>query len=380
MRDINTFVRRLARFASAAPPTVLPYAVTRVALGAVAIVAAARLPAGNPCSPCDPTSSTLVNALSRWDGRWYLSIARDGYSYAPGSQSNVAFSPLLPALMRGLAWLSGDLSDGRLLLAGAVIANAALLIALAYLVALGRLELGEGPARRATVYLLIFPTTIFLSAVYPESLFLACAVATVLEARRGRWWLAGTFAALGTIARPFGIVLVISLAVQVVADRARGPVRPALVAGMVLPIAAFLAWQAYLYRVSGDALVFLHSELQWSQRPTVPVRSITDLLDPAVYGDPWIVAAALILMTTCVVLSWRLLHPATAAYGTAMLLAVVSSGTLTSFPRYALAIFPAFLVLGALGRRRPVHLGYVGIAGALSIMLTAMFASWYWIG
>lgn len=346
----------------------------------VGLLATARVPFGHPCRPCDLSSSALLTAFSRWDSRWYLSIARDGYSYSPSAQSNVTFSPLLPMLMRGLAGATGRVDDDTLLLAGLVVANVALIVGLAYLVALARLELDERAAQRSALYLLIFPTTVFLSAVYPESLFLACAVATVLEARRGRWWLAGTFAALGTLARPFGIVLVIPLAVQIVADRARGPLRPAHVSGILLPVVAFLTWQAYLYRVSGDALVFLHGELQWSQRPTVPVRSITDLLDPAVYGDPWIVAGALILMTICVALSWRLLHPATAAYGAAMLLAVVSSGTLTSFPRYALAIFPAFLVLGALGRRRPVHLGYVGTAGALSIVLTAMFATWYWIG
>ncbi|MBU6423756.1 MAG: hypothetical protein KGQ88_06970, partial [Chloroflexi bacterium] len=235
-------------------------------------------------------------------------------------------------------------------------------------------------ARRSALYLLVFPMTVFLSAVYPESLFLACAVATVLEARRGRWWLAGTFAALGTLARPFGIVLVVPLAVQAVADRARRPAYPAQISGIVLPVAAFLAWQAYLYRVSGDVLAFIHGELQWSQRPTLPVKSITDLFDPAIYGDPWIVAAALILMTACVVMSWRILHPATAAYGTAMLLAAVSSGTLTSFPRYALAIFPGFMVLGALGSHRAIHVGYLAIATALAVLFAAMFASWYWIG
>jgi hypothetical protein len=69
-----------------------------------------------------------------------------------------------------------------------------------------------------------------------------------------------------------------------------------------------------------------------------------------------------------------------AAYGTVLVVAALSSGTVTSFPRYALAIFPAFLALGALGRRRGVHLGYLAGATALAVTLTAMFASWFWIG
>src|SRR4051812_29604198 len=38
--------------------------------------------------------------LNRWDVGWYGRVALDGYSYIPGAESNVAFFPLFPLLLR----------------------------------------------------------------------------------------------------------------------------------------------------------------------------------------------------------------------------------------------------------------------------------------
>lgn len=355
-----------------------PFVVTRVAVVLVAAAAAATIPRGIACRPCDLSSSVIVNALTRWDGGWYLSVARDGYSYAPGVPSNVTFSPLLPLLMRAGAAVAGRADDLALLVAGLVVVAAALLVALAYLLALGRLEVGDAAARRACLYLLIFPTTVILTALYPTSLFIAAAAGTLVEARRGRWLLAGTLAALGALARPFGVALVVPLVVEALRDRSRR--RAGQLIAPLLPLAAFAGWQLYLYRVSGDALVFLHAQQTYGRRPSLPLQEVTDLLDPGAYGTPWIAAAMLAVMTVLVVASWRVLRAPTAAATTALFLATLSSGTLTSFPRYALDAFPALLVLGAVGVHRAIHLGYLTIATGLSVLLTAMFASWYWIG
>ncbi len=45
----------------------------------------------------------------RWDANWYLSIARDGYFYVPGSQSSVAFFPAYPLVLRAVGVVVGDL-------------------------------------------------------------------------------------------------------------------------------------------------------------------------------------------------------------------------------------------------------------------------------
>ncbi len=337
------------------------------------------MPFGAACQPCDLSPHPWLNALSRWDGEAYLSIARDGYSFEPGTRSNVAFAPLLPMLMRGLAALAGRADNESLLLAGLVVANTALLVALAYLVALGRSELDEASSRRAALYLLLFPTTVFLSALYAESLFLALALAAVFEARHGHWWRAGILGALGALARPFGVLILIPLLFEQIEQHRRGSRVGVQALALGLAPVAFLAWQLHLYRLTGDPLAFLAAQEAYRRAPNTPWAGFLDLFDPAVYGNPWLVLFILAAATALVVASWRVLPRSLAAYGSAMLLATASSGTLVSFPRYALALFPMFLVLGALGRYPAVHIPYVLLATVSATLLTAMFAAWYWV-
>lgn len=50
----------------------------------------------------------------------------------------------------------------------------------------GPLSAGEG-ARRAVLYLAVFPMTLFLQAMYSESLYLLLAIAAFVLAKRGRF-------------------------------------------------------------------------------------------------------------------------------------------------------------------------------------------------
>jgi len=361
---------------------IVPFVLTRAALAVIATVAAANVPPGVACDPCDLSSVPLVNALSRWDGGAYLEIARDGYSHTPDAGSNVTFSPLLPILMRGLAALTGRADDDRLLAAGLVISNVSLVVGLVYLVGLGRLEVGIDAGRRAAVYVLVFPTTVFLSAVYPESLFLALATGTLFEARRSRWRRAGALASLAALARPFGMLLVLPLAAEALVQRRRGTAIGATTLAVALsaPVTAFLAWQLFLYASTGDPLAFLTAQASYGRRPSGPWEAVVGLGDPSLYSFPWLVLAMFVGSVVLVVSSWLMLSPSTAVYGTTMLIAMASSGTLSSFPRYALTLAPGCLALGALGRRRPIHLASVAISTALAGLLTAMFAAWYWVG
>ena len=47
-----------------------------------------------------PGGHRWIEPWYRWDGNWYAEIAERGYSYRPGSESSVAFLPMLPLLMR----------------------------------------------------------------------------------------------------------------------------------------------------------------------------------------------------------------------------------------------------------------------------------------
>ena len=166
-----------------------PYALTRILTAVVALAAAALFPSPTICPDvCHPSTNPLLDVATRWDSGAYLALARDGYSAAV--PANNAYFPLFPFLMRALGAPFGG-SDDAYLAAAVVVSNVALLVAVAYLFALVALDREGATGSRAVLYLLVFPTSVFLAVVYPESLFLALAVGSVYHARRGDWLSAG---------------------------------------------------------------------------------------------------------------------------------------------------------------------------------------------
>lgn len=149
----------------------------------------------------------------RFDSGFYLTIARDGYwgVQTLHAQSNWGFFPFYPLVIRvvafpfGFAWLTYQI-------AGVLVANGAALIAAFYLYKLTEKEFNHAIAVRAVFYLALFPMSFYLSAVYPESLFLALSIACIYYARLRRWWVAGLLGALATLTRIAGVLLLAGLA------------------------------------------------------------------------------------------------------------------------------------------------------------------------
>lgn len=355
---------------------VAAFVITRVAIAAVMVVALSRF-APAQCDFCqDTTANPLLAALTRWDASAYLDIAMNGYVGA-GHETNAAYSPLYPALVRLGGLVLGGSTDA-FIVAGAVTANAALACALSCLVALATPRIGERAAVRAAIYVLVFPTTAVLSALYAEPLFLALAIGSALAADRRRYRSAGALAALAAVTRPFGALAAIPLAVALWRDRATAP-RSAWLSLAAAP-AASAAWAAYLYAISGDALRVVHVYAAWGAAPRTPIQAFTDLFDARVYGFPWFVLGLFLLFTLLTITSWRVAGRDLGALATALLLVLASSGSLTSSMRYELAIFPAFMTLGALTGHPLPRLLWMTVSACLALVFTAMYALWLWVG
>ena len=350
----------------------VPFLLTRALVAVVALAATALVPPSAICrNACDASSIAILNVAARWDGDPYLTIAREGYR--ADAPSHVEYFPLYPFLMRMGGGLFG--SDDAYLAAGVVISNLALFAALVYLARSVMLDHDAKTATRAAVYLLVFPTTVFLSAVYAESLFLLLAVAATYHARRQEWLLAGALAALAALTRPFGAVVALPLAMEAL----RRPVAVRGLAATLLAPAAFFAWLAVLWLITGDPRALLTAQAQWGRHFSLPLQAFADLFDPAIYSFPYFVLAFTLFIGALVVISWRVLRPSLAAYATVVFLVAISTGSLTAAPRYYLAVFPAFIALAV---SAPPWLGraYLALGATIGVLLTAMFAQWYWIG
>ena len=106
------------------------------------------------------------NGFFRWDAGWYSLIARNGYSFHPEKASSVAFYPLYPYLARYVGVPFGSPFVG-----GLIVSNAAAVGAIFYLRRLGTRLYGEPVGALASIFLLVFPTSFFLTAFYTEGLF-----------------------------------------------------------------------------------------------------------------------------------------------------------------------------------------------------------------
>lgn len=358
---------------SAARRVLVPFILTRVLTAAVALAAVARFPSPATCPDvCHPSTNPLLDAATRWDAGAYLSIARDGY----GAEvtGNHAYLPLYPALMHALGVVLGG-SDDAYLAAGVLISNVALLVALVYVVRLVAIDRDAATGSRAAVYLLVFPTSVFLSVVYPESLLLAVTVGAVYHARRGEWFLAGALGVLAALTRAFiGAAIAVPIGIEAFQ---RSGTRGALATATWAP-AAFIAWLVVLWRMTGDPRALFTAEAFWGTRPALPLQAFADLFDPSVYGFPYFVLAFTVLIGGLVVLAWRVLRPSLAAYATVVFVMSIATGSLTSSPRYYLTIFPAFVVLAVVARPL-VGRAYVALGTAIGVIFTAMYALWYWV-
>jgi hypothetical protein len=364
----------------------------RVGLAVLAVVAVAVLPAlevvgapGWPPPPSEPGWQNLVTAWERFDGLWFLRVATGGYVDGDGS---AAFFPLFPLLIRILSPLLG----GHPLAAALLISHAAFFGALVIFYLLTESEYDEATARRAVLYLALFPTAFFFVAPYSESLFLLLAVSSLAAARRGRWAVAGVSGALASATRSVGVLLPLPLAVEAIHRwRARrgsllGPLLWSAVAALGTVLYLFFWWGK-----SGDWLAPLHQQDTWQRAPKLPWETIASgtreaFRWPGVYPGGYHLLDWLVVVPALAAAAWIALRvrPAFSVYTWASLLAplalVFPGRPFMSLPRFLLTIFPLFWAPAILAHgRRWVHESVVAVFAAGLGVMTVLFVDWYYV-
>lgn len=346
----------------------------------------------------------FTDVWARWDSVWFLRIA--DHAYTSGSHADTAFYPLYPLTIAAFGRVLGD----HYVLAGLLISLAASLGAFYLLHRLAEERLGADGARRTLLYLAVFPMSLFLIAVYSESLFLLLALATFMLAERGRWFPAWTTAGLAILTRIAGVALLPALALLAW----KSPDRRRAFAGVAVPAVLFSAYPIYLAVARGDGWAFLHSQGLWHRHFSLagPLGGLWDGLRsgwaaieqfasgshthnywPAVSihdSDPIRTAAinlsALVFLGLFVWLSvivWRRFGTVYGLYCFVSLAIPLSAPSsrwpLLSMPRFGLVLFPIFLALAAIGGRPRIHTAILGVSGVLLGVAVSQWALWQWV-
>lgn len=363
----------------------------------------------------------LVDPLRLWDGLWYRLIAVEVYPTA--HVWNDAFWPLYPMSMRGFSRVTGLSED----VAGYLISNICFAVAMILLYQLVRIDFDTPIARRTLWAIALFPTSLFFTAVYTESLFLMLSVAALLCARLQKWWLAGVLGALAALTRSHGIFLVIPFAVLWVKQYGfyvRAMIPKGITVGM--PLLGPILFGAYLERTQGNWRNFIDVQGAWNRTSAWPWKTfdcaingcsmsvhqygkdvvfqahavdwgwLRQLIDQPswalVTSNTWrkdvansdtLELASTVLFIVLIVIGFKVLPLYQSLYLVPGILIPLfqpsSVHPLMSIPRFGLVLFPLFIVLAIILRKRWLYLPAAAISTVLLILLTLQFSTWYWV-
>jgi hypothetical protein len=242
--------------------------------------------------------------------------------------------------------------------AGGFILNALLSWLFCWIALTYRSELNLKDEAETSVFLVAFllsPWSLYNHIPYTEMLFNVAALGAFVFWRRGNYIAAAVFGVVLTATRATGIVLPVVLSIELIyrerhrfielVRRPDGRLRALAV--MPLGLAAFLV---FLYFRVGDPLAYSHiQDIGWA---FVPGNPLTVLVAGSVVDLGSQYGAAAFLLATVVLLAGVLLRrvPGSLAAFAWLAPCVALTAMIIGQPRYALALFPLYLVVPAAPR------------------------------
>ncbi|MEE1753509.1 hypothetical protein [Streptomyces sp. SP18CS02] len=304
-----------------------------------------------------------------WDSDWYLRIAAHGYGkvlHWPGGvvQSDLAFFPLYPGLVRGVSTVLPVAGGTAGLLVSWTAAGAA---------AWGIHLIGERLHGRAVATALVLlwgllPHSIVLSMAYTEPLLTAFAAWSLYAVLTRRWLSAGVLAALAGASRPNGIAVAAAVVAAAAYEgylllrRRREPLRSdrRIWAAAALAPAGWLGYVLWVGTREGDPLGgYFAVQKGWTSRFDFGagtlrfVRTIVTRPMDLGFTMALLLTGAGVLLFALFLLD-RPPLPLLVYTAVLVLIAVGGSGFFESKPRFLLPAFPLLLPLAcALRKARP---------------------------
>ena len=282
-----------------------------------------------------------------WDSGWYLRIAANGYSPTAltdlGNQADYNFFPLYPLCIRLLGHIIGDNY-----LSGIIISNVALIFSGVFLYKLVELDKDRATAMRSVKFLFLFPTAFVLSGVFSESLFLALLLASFYYARKGNWFLVGILGFFLSLTRAIGVLIILPILYEYLKSKSIG--RDILYL-LLIPFGIFV-WMVFNYFLTGDFLAFMHVQSAWDRSLANPLRTIYDGL----FSTNTVKFSEAIFTSISISILMIFYNKIRISYWIFGIFALVTPllTSIDSMPRYALVVFPFFILFAQLTKERPI--------------------------
>jgi len=325
-----------------------------------------------------------------FDGEHYASIAYQGYL-----PLTYFYFPFYPLVARLIVSPLGE-SFINVAISGLLVSNLSFAVGLFGLWKLVRLDYKRNVATLTVILLLLFPTSFYFGAFYTESLVFALIVWAFYLARKRQWLAVGILAAMATATRITALALLPALAYEVWEYRRKknGKIALPIISLALIPMGLGI-YMYYLYRVTGDPLEFFNAISLFGQQrsaeivllPQVFYRYFFKVLPnldysyfPAVFTSYLEIGSAVLFFILGVWAFFKI-RLSYAFFLAAGYLIPPLSGSFSSFPRYVLILFPAFILLAVwLNKKSKIVRKMVFlILFVLLSVACALFARGYWV-
>lgn len=334
-------------------------------------------------------STSWYRYLLRWDSIWYGTILNEGYNYNGNvfDPQSVVFYPLYPLIAKALTIFPGI--DGWLALL--VVANVAAVLSVLLLFKYVRQDYGDEVAFSTIAFLSFFPTSLFLSAGYTESLTLLLILSFFLLLKREKYVLAAACAGLASATRSTGLVLlpviIWELWRQFAGDHRRFFSYALLCS--VLATSGLCLYMAYLWSAFDSPFVFIYNHSAAWQNAGLSHKFISALLlkgfFPLRFGQEASDVSFFLLFLTLLLVHRKWLPSSLFLFGLGVLMLpylTITGGPLkfTAMTRFILLAFPVFIVIAKLCKDRLWLVPCItGLFATLLFTYSALFAQWYGI-
>lgn len=231
-----------------------------------------------------------LTAMCVWDCPWYAGLAVDGYDLQPmrpdlPGQANWAFFPLFPLLARLLHRATGLDATVTTLLAG----KALFLFAIFAFVLFVQRFTPHVPAITAGVVVALNPFALYGNTGYTEPLFLLLTSLFFVAIADRAWVAVSVIGVMLTATRFVGLAGVAAYSVQRLMLRRGRPAMPWWPV-LVMPV-GLVAFAAYLWLRTGDALAFVHVQAAWGRSAQNPLALLWFGLTSHPVRAYWAIAA-----------------------------------------------------------------------------------------
>jgi len=329
-----------------------------------------------------PPIDILARLFNRWDAPHYQSLAEHGYLNTGDEANFVVFFPLYPLTIRLITFDYGYVNIFAMLAS-----NVFSIIAFAYLYKLTKMEFNEGAALKAVLFLSVFPTAYFLTAPYTEGLFFATTIASFYYARKNSWAAAGMLGFLAALTRIQGLLLLPVLILEYAHQRGWKPrnIRPNVLLA-ALPVCGFLIYLGINLLVTGNAFGFVevqnsHFTLHfdpWSGLNAAWYWTTTSGFPDNITVGGAAITSAVFGAVMIGVGVWKRLRPSYLLYMFLSWGVACSVSWWISLPRYVMAMFPIFMLMGAYSKNKFVNAAIVVFCVAWLCLFTVLFSLGWW--